>query len=162
MGVNTHSLVSQLLLSIRSMCGGRDKHRVGCSFCSSEEVTNSQMHGLACCHPWDHKESYMTEQLNWTEWQNWDSNIGLKTPGGEWRKGGIIADLELLGWMPLQPHLSLWLICQLSPLLLGPWPEFLGLLVLPNDRIDIRSLGLGTFFLNGLLRFLSCNSPRCL
>ena len=24
--------------------------------------------GLACCSPWGHKESDMTEQLNWTEW----------------------------------------------------------------------------------------------
>ena len=23
--------------------------------------------GLACCSPWDHKESDMTERLNWTE-----------------------------------------------------------------------------------------------
>ena len=23
---------------------------------------------LACCSPWDHKESDMTEQLNWTDW----------------------------------------------------------------------------------------------
>ena len=23
--------------------------------------------GLACCSPWGHKESDMTEQLNWTE-----------------------------------------------------------------------------------------------
>ena len=24
--------------------------------------------GLACCSPWGHKESDMTEQLNWTKW----------------------------------------------------------------------------------------------
>ena len=24
--------------------------------------------GLACCNPWGHKKSDMTEQLNWTEW----------------------------------------------------------------------------------------------
>ena len=24
--------------------------------------------GLVCCSPWGHKDSDMTEQLNWTEW----------------------------------------------------------------------------------------------
>ena len=24
--------------------------------------------GLECCSPWGHKDSDMTEQLNWTEW----------------------------------------------------------------------------------------------
>ena len=28
---------------------------------------------LACCSPWGHKESYSTQQLNWTDW-----TIGLK------------------------------------------------------------------------------------
>ena len=26
---------------------------------------------LACCSPWDHKESYMTEWLNWNELKRW-------------------------------------------------------------------------------------------
>ena len=31
--------------------------------------------GLACCDSWGHKESDMTEQLNWTELFNLDSSI---------------------------------------------------------------------------------------
>ena len=88
-----------------------------------------------------------TEQLNWTERQNWDFSIGLKARGGEWRKEGSIADLGAPGLDATVTSLSsLRLICQLSPWLLGPWPESLGLLVLPSDRTDIGSLGLGTFF----------------
>ena len=29
--------------------------------------------GLACCTPWGHKELSTIEQLNWTDWTNWDS-----------------------------------------------------------------------------------------
>ena len=39
---------------------------------------------LACCSPWDHKESNVTECLNWTELkvarQNYSSEKELKTP----------------------------------------------------------------------------------
>ena len=33
--------------------------------------------GLVCCSSWGHKESDMTEQLNWTEdrWADWEGNI---------------------------------------------------------------------------------------
>ena len=34
--------------------------------------------GLACCGPWGHKESDMTEQLNWTNWTDWSKIIGNK------------------------------------------------------------------------------------
>ena len=34
--------------------------------------------GLACCGPWGHKESDMTEQLNWTNWTDWSKVIGNK------------------------------------------------------------------------------------
>lgn len=47
----------------------------------------------------------------------------------------------------------------ISPLL-GTWPESLGLLVLPSNKTEIRSLGLETFFFR--VCFLSCNSPICL
>ena len=36
--------------------------------------------GLACCDSWDHKESDMTERLNWTE-LNWISTLGKKNSG---------------------------------------------------------------------------------
>ena len=42
--------------------------------------------GLACCYSWGHKESNMTEQLNWTDWtEPWkDSwkNSPCQIPGG--------------------------------------------------------------------------------
>ena len=30
---------------------------------------------MACCSPWDSKESYTTEQLNWTEWNSFPNCI---------------------------------------------------------------------------------------
>ena len=38
--------------------------------------------GLVCCDSWDHKESDMTEQLNWTEltWINYPDTAKLKSP----------------------------------------------------------------------------------
>ena len=30
---------------------------------------------LACCSPWGHKKSNMTEQLNWTEWLLWQIHV---------------------------------------------------------------------------------------
>ena len=43
--------------------------------------------GLACCDSWDHKESDMTEQLNWTEplFCTFQVHSG-KEPAGQWRK----------------------------------------------------------------------------
>ena len=32
---------------------------------------------LACCSPWGHKESDMTEWLNWTEVSNWGAKLYL-------------------------------------------------------------------------------------
>jgi hypothetical protein len=40
---------------------------------------------LACCSPWGHKESDMTEQLNWTE--SISQHILLKNVDITWRKG---------------------------------------------------------------------------
>ena len=45
-------------------------HRIdGCEFEWTLGVGDGQG-GLACCSPWDHKESDTTERLNWTE-LNW-------------------------------------------------------------------------------------------
>ena len=44
----------------------------GHEFESTSGVGDGQW-GLACHSPWGHKESDMTEQLNWTE-LNWDTN----------------------------------------------------------------------------------------
>ena len=30
---------------------------------------------MACCSPWGSKESYTTEQLNWTEWNSFPNCI---------------------------------------------------------------------------------------
>ena len=36
--------------------------------------------GLACCNSWGHKESDMTEQLNWTNWLYFNNKLKWKTP----------------------------------------------------------------------------------
>ena len=41
--------------------------------------------GLACCNPWGHKESDMTEQLNWTSIRNSRFNSGTRSQGGHRR-----------------------------------------------------------------------------
>ena len=41
--------------------------------------------GLACCSPWGHKESDMTEQLNWTSIRNSRFNSGTRSQGGHRR-----------------------------------------------------------------------------
>ena len=38
---------------------------------SLSELRELVMEQLACCSPWGHKESDMTEQLNWTELRGW-------------------------------------------------------------------------------------------
>jgi len=43
---------------------------------------------LACCSPWGHKESGMTERLNWTELNHWNNTESLTSqfyPGHEQR-----------------------------------------------------------------------------
>ena len=37
------------------------------SWATSHPLAGDGQGGLPCCRPWDHKESDMTEQLNWTE-----------------------------------------------------------------------------------------------
>ena len=53
---------------------GRHYQLYGHRFDQAPGVGNEQR-SLVCCSPWDHKESDMTEQLNWTElWLHWGSN----------------------------------------------------------------------------------------
>jgi len=47
------------------MAGWHHQHD-GCGFEWTLGVGDGQG-GLVCCHPWGRKESYTTEQLNWTE-----------------------------------------------------------------------------------------------
>ena len=53
-------------------------HRLnGCGFGWIPEVGDGQG-GLACCSSWGHKESDMTEWLNWTEGKEYSSSIYRK------------------------------------------------------------------------------------
>ena len=45
---------------------GHDEISHGHEFAQAPEVGDAQG-SLACCSPWGHKESDMTEQLSWTE-----------------------------------------------------------------------------------------------
>ena len=35
---------------------------------------------LMCCSPWGHKESVMTEQVNWTIWNSYSSTVVNESP----------------------------------------------------------------------------------
>ena len=35
---------------------------------------------LVCCSPWGHKESVMTEQVNWTIWNSYSSTVVNESP----------------------------------------------------------------------------------
>ena len=62
--------------------------------------------GLACCSSWGHKESDMTEQLNWTElvaqmvknpsamWETWVCSLGWEDPLEE----GMETHSSILAW----------------------------------------------------------------
>ena len=44
-------------------------HRLNGHEFESTPGVGDRQGSLACCSPWGHKESDMTEGLNWTEWR---------------------------------------------------------------------------------------------
>ena len=75
--------------------------------------------GLACCSPWGHKESAMTEQLNWlTGWISLQSK-GLSSVFSSttvWKHQVFSAQPSL--WS--SSHIHTWLLVKLQPWLDGP------------------------------------------
>ena len=55
--------------------------------------------GLACCNSWSHKESEMTERLNWTELKQGDNIQPWRTPFPIWNQSvGPCPVLTLASW----------------------------------------------------------------
>ena len=73
--------------------------------------------GLACCNSWGHKESDMTEWLNWTEpyiiWGPWNKNntkLWPRIDTESWKMSWILSLLGWLGnlpWLPDHPYLEI-------------------------------------------------------
>ena len=63
----------------------------GHEFEQALEVGGDGQRSLACCSPWDRKESNMTEQLNWTE-LNWLNVLQVHSYCHEWQNFFLLKD----------------------------------------------------------------------